>query len=154
MQELLVWSLGQENPLEKGIATHSSILVWEISWTEESGRLQSLRSQRVWHSLMTRQQQPHKACNSTWNLGLEVSGMWYSQLWVVFSCSLLSYTCFTEMVCLGHLQAFVCMTFYLIHQLTFSQCIIYTCHYFFILFIVIRFNPLRSICDCIIIAAS
>ena len=35
MQETQVWSLGQEDPLEKGIATHSSILAWKISWTEE-----------------------------------------------------------------------------------------------------------------------
>ena len=41
MQEVLVWSLGQEDPLEKGIATHSSILAWRIPWTEEPGRLQS-----------------------------------------------------------------------------------------------------------------
>ena len=42
MWEAWVRSLGQEDPLEKGIATHSSILAWEIPWTEESGRLQSM----------------------------------------------------------------------------------------------------------------
>ena len=41
MQEMWVLSLGQEDPLEKERATHSSILVWEISWTEEPGRLRS-----------------------------------------------------------------------------------------------------------------
>ena len=41
-QETWVHSLGQENPLEKKIATHSSIPAWEIPWTEEPGRLQSL----------------------------------------------------------------------------------------------------------------
>ena len=40
---------GQEDPLEKGMATHSSILAWEIPWTEESGRLQSIGSQTVRH---------------------------------------------------------------------------------------------------------
>ena len=40
-------SLGQEDPLEKGMATYSGILDWRIPWTEESGGLQSLRSQRV-----------------------------------------------------------------------------------------------------------
>ena len=40
-------SLGQEDPLEKGLATHSSILAWRIPWTEEPGRLQSMDSQRV-----------------------------------------------------------------------------------------------------------
>ena len=49
MQETLVQSLGQEDPLEKGIATHSSILAWEIPWTEEPGGLQSIGSKRVGH---------------------------------------------------------------------------------------------------------
>ena len=47
MQETQVQSLGWEDPLEKGMATHSSILTWEIPWTEEPGGLQSMRSQRV-----------------------------------------------------------------------------------------------------------
>ena len=42
MQETWVQSLDQEDPLEKGMATHSSILAWRILWTEESGRLQSV----------------------------------------------------------------------------------------------------------------
>ena len=41
-QETWVWSLAQEDPLEKEVATHSSILAWEIPWTEESGQLQSM----------------------------------------------------------------------------------------------------------------
>ena len=45
MQETWVLSLGQEDPLEKGMATHSSILAWRIPWTEEPGGLQSMRSQ-------------------------------------------------------------------------------------------------------------
>ena len=45
MQETWVQSLGQEGPLEKEMATHSSILVWQISWTEEPGGLQSQKSQ-------------------------------------------------------------------------------------------------------------
>ena len=48
---------GQEDPLEKEMATHFSILAWEIPWTEESGRLQSMESQRVGHDLMTERQQ-------------------------------------------------------------------------------------------------
>ena len=47
MQETWVPSLDQEDPLEKGMATHSSILAWGIPWTEEPGRLQSRGSQRV-----------------------------------------------------------------------------------------------------------
>ena len=49
-QQTWVQSLGQENPLEKEIATHSSILSWEIPWTEEPGGLQSMGSQRVRHN--------------------------------------------------------------------------------------------------------
>ena len=49
MQETRVPSLGWEDPLEKEMATHSSILAWRIPWTEESGRLQSTGSQRVRH---------------------------------------------------------------------------------------------------------
>ena len=45
MQETWVWSLGQEEPLEKAMATHSSILAWKIPWTEEIGRLQFMGSQ-------------------------------------------------------------------------------------------------------------
>ena len=47
MQKTQVQSLGQEDPLEKEMATHSSILAWEIPWTEESGGLQSMGSQRI-----------------------------------------------------------------------------------------------------------
>ena len=47
MQKTWVQSLGQEDPLEKGMATHSSILTWEIPWTEEPGGLQSMGMQRV-----------------------------------------------------------------------------------------------------------
>ena len=47
MQEMQVRSLGQEEPLEKEMAAHSSILAWRIPWTEEPGRLQSMGSQRV-----------------------------------------------------------------------------------------------------------
>ena len=44
-----VWSQGQEDPLEEGMAIHSSVLAWRIPWTEEPGRLQSMGSQRVGH---------------------------------------------------------------------------------------------------------
>ena len=50
MQETWVRSLGWEDPLEKGMATHSSILAWRIPWTEEPGGLQSMGSQRVAHN--------------------------------------------------------------------------------------------------------
>ena len=53
MQETWVWSLGQEDALEKEMATHSSILAWRIPWTEEPGGLQSTGSQRVGHDWAT-----------------------------------------------------------------------------------------------------
>ena len=53
MQETWVWSLDWEDPLEKGMATHSSILAWRIPWTEEPGRIQLIGSQRVGHDWVT-----------------------------------------------------------------------------------------------------
>ena len=55
--EMRVQSLSQEDPLEKEMATHSSILVWEIPWTEEPSGLESMGSQRVRHDLATEQEQ-------------------------------------------------------------------------------------------------
>ena len=49
-RQMPVQFLGQEDPLEKGMATHSSILAWEIPWTEESGELQSMELQRIGRS--------------------------------------------------------------------------------------------------------
>ena len=45
-----VQSLSQEDPLEEGMATHSTIFAWRIPWTEEPGRLESMGSQRVGHN--------------------------------------------------------------------------------------------------------
>ena len=49
MQEIPVLSLGQEDPLEEKMATHSSIFAWKMPWTEEPGGLQAVGSQRVGH---------------------------------------------------------------------------------------------------------
>ena len=56
MQKNQGQSLGQEDPLEKRMATHSSIPAWRISWTEKPGGLQSMGWQRVGHDLATKQQ--------------------------------------------------------------------------------------------------
>ena len=53
MQETWVWSLGGEDPLEKEMATHSSILAWKTPWMEKPGGLQSMESQRVVHDWVT-----------------------------------------------------------------------------------------------------
>ena len=50
IQETQVWSLGREDPLEKGMAAHASLLSWRIPWTEETDGLQSTGSQRIGHS--------------------------------------------------------------------------------------------------------
>ena len=54
MQKTWIQSLGQEDPLEKGMTTHTSILAWRIPWTEEPGGLQSMGLQRVGHNLETK----------------------------------------------------------------------------------------------------
>ena len=54
MPETWVCSLGWEDPLEEGTATHSSILAWRIPWTEEPGGLQSMGSQRIGHDWATK----------------------------------------------------------------------------------------------------
>ena len=59
MQEIRVQSLGQEDPLEKGMATHSSTLAWEIPWTEEPDGLQSRGSQ----SQLNNSSQVHNECS-------------------------------------------------------------------------------------------
>ena len=51
MKETQVWSLDREDPLEKEMATHSSLLAWEIPWTEEPGRLLSMEPQKGWTQL-------------------------------------------------------------------------------------------------------
>ena len=60
LQETWVWFLGQEDPLEEEMATHSSIIAWKIPWTEESGELQSIGLQRVGHNWVTE----HAALNT------------------------------------------------------------------------------------------
>ena len=56
MQETWVLSLGGDDPLEKGMTTHSNILVWKIPWTEEPRGLQSMGLHRVGHDLATKKQ--------------------------------------------------------------------------------------------------
>ena len=64
MQEMQVWSLGCEKPLEEEMATHSIILAWKIPWTEEPGELQSMGSHRVEQDLETE----HRRGKDNWQL--------------------------------------------------------------------------------------
>ena len=68
MQKTCVQSLGREDPLEKATATHSSLLAWEIPWTEEPGRLQPMGSERVGRDLVID--------NNNKSLGLGESENW------------------------------------------------------------------------------
>ena len=67
MEETQVWSLGQENPLEKGMATHCSILAWRIPCTEEPDGLQPLGLQRVGHDWAWAQSQLQMCSVSVWS---------------------------------------------------------------------------------------
>ena len=62
MWETQVWSLGREKPLEKGMASHPSILAWRIPWTEEPGKLQFTGSQRVGHNWASNTPQGYRYC--------------------------------------------------------------------------------------------
>ena len=89
MQETWVWSLGWEDPLEEGMATNSSILAWRILWTEESGRLQSMESQRVRHNWATKQSTQHRGYKWEQLLISELLSMketnfgWFPGFWFV-----------------------------------------------------------------------
>ena len=83
MQETQVQSLGWDNPLEKEMATHSSTLAWKISWTEESGRLQSMGSQRVRHDWATSLSLSVESWRPPWNcrkLGIQIRSSSFLQL--------------------------------------------------------------------------
>ena len=74
MQEMQIQSLGQEDPLEEGMATHSGILAWEMPWTEKPSRLQSMGSQRVGYDLVTNQHHlPKSVLSGIWEMTLSSS---------------------------------------------------------------------------------
>ena len=78
MQDTQVQPLGQEDPLEEGMATHSSILAWRIPRTEEPGRLESIGSQRIrhyWRNLACTHAQAEA-------LGMQASGFWAPECWL------------------------------------------------------------------------
>ena len=62
MQEMWIRYLGREDPLEEGMATHSSILAWRVPWTEEPGGLQSKELQRIGHDWVTKYIHMHSYC--------------------------------------------------------------------------------------------
>ena len=91
MQETWARSLGQEDPLEKGMAAHSSILAWRIPWTEEPGRLQSMSSQKrqIWLSNNNIKVHINSKCErQVLNVNLHESQMHFSSTFL-FSTSLI-----------------------------------------------------------------
>ena len=82
MRETWVQSLGREDPLEKEMATHSSIPAWRILWTEEPSGLQSMGSQRVWYDWATSLTQ----CPLSWSMLRQMAKFHPFNGWVVFHC--------------------------------------------------------------------
>ena len=87
MQEIWVRSLGQEDLLKEGMATHSSILAWKVPWTEEPGRLQSSRSQRVRYDWATKHTHKHNQNFEFYKKMPLISSLivlMYFECWVIF----------------------------------------------------------------------
>ena len=103
MQEIQVQSLGREDLLEKGMATHSSILAWTISWTEDPGGLWSMGSQRVGHDWMTGAEKTAKELR---NEDLSIHSLWRPRAYTVpgawclyfFACLIISNPHFAEQI--------------------------------------------------------
>ena len=100
IQDKWVWSLGQEDPLKKGMATHFSILAWRIPWTEESEGLQSMGSQRIRHDWAAKHVHTHR--HSLWLRRL-FSGM------LGTPCSLASFTAYGGFLLVVSLINRLCM---------------------------------------------
>ena len=80
-QEMQVQSLSQEDPLEKKMATHSSILAWKIPWTEEPGRVVSMASQRVGRGWTTK----HIQCTQCHSIYYLMEDLGESESWAVWN---------------------------------------------------------------------
>ena len=96
MQETWVWSLGQEDPLEKGMATHCSILAWSILWTEKPGGLQPMGPQKIrlnWATVTVIVQRSRIKGGHIIYIDLVPSGNHYSVLCIY----MLVFTCFVHL---------------------------------------------------------
>ena len=93
-----VRSLGWEDPLEKEMAIHSSLLAWEISWTEEPGGLLSIRSQRIGHNLLTERAHTESEALMAWLESIYLGKYGGDWLWpLAFSCCNLPFFILCEM---------------------------------------------------------
>ena len=87
VQKTWVWSLGWEDSLEKGMATHSSILAWRIPWTEEPGGLQSMGLQTARHDWRTNTFLGVHNASRNWEAGLTVTRLLGKSYWkLIFAC--------------------------------------------------------------------
>ena len=123
MHETRVWPLGWEDPLEKGLATHSSILAWRIPWTEEPGELQSMRLQR---QTQLKRFSMHASCNpgEIWQaansrLWCGDGGKWIDSKYILITYNrkksqkghhIYIYICIT-LLCLKHFQSTILQIF-------------------------------------------
>ena len=112
MEETWVWSLDWEDPLEKGMITHSSILTWRIPWTEEPGWLQSIGSQRVGHHWATKHTHTHT------HLQGKKKKNWTGGWPCIFLSNQKPHTLFkpSQSPCVGTIWASVCMHKYNSYQ--------------------------------------
>ena len=106
VQETRVWFLGWWDPLEKGMTTHSSVLAWEISWTEVPGELQSTASQRVRHDWVTNTFAFTLSRNRIERLVMKKIGK--EVMWMAFSEWAQTTKTFVFHILKGHLRAFYC----------------------------------------------
>ena len=124
MQETWLWSLGQEDHLEKEIVTHSSILAWEIPWTEGFGGLPSMGLQRVGHDWATN---PFTCFHTSLHLCPFFLGLIYSLgLLEVLSTNISTISIYFSCLCVKHVCVYMCkcvyyMSIVLGHLLIFRQ---------------------------------
>ena len=90
MWETQVWSLDQEESLEKETTTHSSVLAWRISWTEKPGRLQFMVLHRVGHDWATNTFHSHKCSSQQWGLLAYVLS-YFSRVWLCVTLWIIAY---------------------------------------------------------------
>ena len=103
MQETPVRALGGEEPLEKRMGTHASILLWRTLWTEENGRVQSLGSQRVgrlrdWHCCLCKATVSHYRGGNGGLVNLKNKADWNSCPWTVHALSTTPKSCLREVI--------------------------------------------------------
>ena len=158
MQEMWIWSLGWEDPLEKEMATHSSIPAWEIPWTEEPGGLQSTEAQRVgddWACTHTRVRggdASSKNLKSTgfywltfWLLSSYISAIFITGIFHIFLPSL--------KIIANHFPSLfsVCLTFIVLQEAPFFPLFLHFVRLFFHLYSIHLAATLSTMSECALV---